>query len=91
MGKYFVVIYKTETGYSAHSPDIQGCAATGTTVEETKQNIKEALEFHIEGMLGEGDSIPSPQSVSKYLAKFSDADYFTKVDVYAQAPVSGII
>ena len=87
MEKYFVVIYKTKTGYSAHSPDIQGCIATGSTVEETKQNIKEALEFHIEGMLDDGDSIPPPQLLSKYLPKFSDADYFTQINVHTQDTV----
>jgi len=47
--KYFVVIEKTQTGYSAYSPDVLGCVSTGATLEEVNQNIQEAIEFHIDG------------------------------------------
>lgn len=48
--KYSVVIEKTDTGYSAYSPDIPGCIATGGTRQEVKKNIKEAIELHLEGL-----------------------------------------
>lgn len=66
-GKYLIVIEKGENNYSAYSPDVLGCAATGKTVEETISNMKEALEFHIEGMLEDGESFPSPKTLNYYL------------------------
>lgn len=48
--KYSIVIEKTGTGYSAYSPDIPGCVATGGTRQEVEKNIKEAIEFHLEGL-----------------------------------------
>ena len=46
--KYLVIIEKGEKSYSAFSPDVDGCIATGDTLEETIVTMKEALEFHIE-------------------------------------------
>ncbi len=65
--KYLVIYEKTETGYSAYSPDVPGCAAAGFTREETEHLIKEALEFHIEGLMQEGLQIPVPFSHADYL------------------------
>lgn len=65
--KYLVVIEKTETGYSAYSPDVQGCVSTGSTLEEVRQNMQEAIEFHIEGLRLEGWKVPSPLSLSTYI------------------------
>ncbi len=47
---YAIVIEKAENNYAAYAPDVQGCAATGATIEEVKQQIQEALEFHFEGL-----------------------------------------
>ncbi|MDD9886885.1 MAG: type II toxin-antitoxin system HicB family antitoxin, partial [Gammaproteobacteria bacterium] len=41
---------ETKTGYSAYSPDVPGCMATGETKDEVECNIKEAIEFHLEGL-----------------------------------------
>jgi len=49
MQKYLVVIEKAENNYSAFSPDVLGCVATGKTIEKTIKNMKDALEFHLEG------------------------------------------
>ena len=65
--KYLIVIEKTETGYSAYSPDVIGCVATGATREEVEQAIHEALQFHLEGLKTEGYDLPSPHSYSKYV------------------------
>ena len=50
MNQYTVFFAQTATGYSAHVPDLPGCIAAGATLEETRQLIREAIEFHIEGM-----------------------------------------
>ncbi len=64
---YLVIIEKGKNNYSAYSPDILGCAATGKTVEETLETMKEAIEFHFEGMLEDGEDIPMPKSLNFYL------------------------
>lgn len=61
--RYAVLVEKTRTGYSAHVPDLQGCVAAGETREETIQLIREAIEFHLEGMQLHGETIPAPTSM----------------------------
>ena len=65
--KYLIIIEKSDTGYSAYSPDFPGCVSTGATPEETEENMREAIEFHIEGLKAEGLSIPEPSSLSSYI------------------------
>jgi len=65
--KYLVVIEKTKTGYSSYSPDMDGCVATGRTKEEVEKNMKEAMEFHLEGLSLEYQDIPKPHSYSSYV------------------------
>ncbi len=65
--KYLIVIEKTNTGFSAYSPDIDGCIATGKTKEETERNMKEAIEFHLEGLHLERKNTPAPQTYSRYV------------------------
>ncbi len=65
--KYLIVIEKTETGFSAYSPDLEGCIATGTTEQEVEENMQEAIDFHIEGMHRHGIPAPEPKSYSRYL------------------------
>ncbi len=65
--KYLIIIEKSETGYSAYSPDLAGCVSTGTTVEETEMNMREAIEFHIDGLTEDGYNIPRPTSRSSYV------------------------
>ncbi|HEY9803686.1 type II toxin-antitoxin system HicB family antitoxin [Anabaena azotica] len=62
--QYAVVIEKAENNYSAYVPDLPGCVATGETLDEVKQMIAEAIEFHIEGMLEDGLAIPQPTSIA---------------------------
>jgi len=66
MSKYLIIIEKTGTGYSAYSPDLPGCVATGTTREETENEMKDAIEFHIEGLRLNGDEVPKPSSLAAY-------------------------
>lgn len=65
--KYMVIIEKGEKGYGAYVPDLPGCIAAADTEEEVKQLIKEAIEFHIEGLRGVGEPIPAPSSESIYV------------------------
>lgn len=65
--KYAVIIEKAENNYSAYAPDIPGCIAVGDTLEETKQMIQEAIEFHLEGMREEGLPIPEPTTHTEYV------------------------
>ena len=65
--KYLTIIEKTSTGYSAYSPDLDGCVSTGSTIEEVTANMQEAIAFHLEGLELEGYEIPQPSSTSAYL------------------------
>jgi predicted RNase H-like HicB family nuclease len=65
--KYLIVIQRTETGYSAYSPDLPGCVSTGATTEETARNMQAAIEFHLEGLKLEGEPIPEPSTTSAYV------------------------
>lgn len=65
--KYLIVIEKTETGYSAYSPDLPGCIATGPTIESTEINMREAVAFHIDGLRSEGLGVPAAAATSAYV------------------------
>jgi predicted RNase H-like HicB family nuclease len=65
--RYPVIIERTNTGFSAYSPDVPGCAAVGDTEAETRQNYQEALEFHFEGMRIAGEPIPEPSCSVDYV------------------------
>jgi predicted RNase H-like HicB family nuclease len=65
--KYLIIIEKTDTGYSAYSPDLPGCVSTGATHEEVESNMREAIKFHVEGLKIEGFPIPQPSSTSAYI------------------------
>jgi len=65
--RYAIVIEKAGSNYSAYVPDLPGCIATGLTVEETEAQIREAIEFHLEGMREDGLSVPEPSSQVEYV------------------------
>lgn len=65
--RYPILIARCETNYSAHCPDVPGCIATGATLEQVKQRMKEALEFHFEGMRLDGEAVPPPESIVEYV------------------------
>jgi len=56
--QYLIVIEKTETGYSAYSPDLDGCVVISSTKDQVEQNMREAIEFHVAGLRHEGYSVP---------------------------------
>jgi predicted RNase H-like HicB family nuclease len=67
MKRYLVVVEQTGTGFSAYSPDLPGCISTGGTRAKVEANIREAIEFHIEGLRLERYPVPEPSSDSTYV------------------------
>jgi predicted RNase H-like HicB family nuclease len=65
--RYAIVLEKTEHNYSAYVPDLPGCVATGVNLKETENLIREAIKFHIEGLLEDGLPLPEPTSVVEYM------------------------
>ena len=65
--RYAVVIENAGSNYSAYVPDLPGCVATGATAEEAEREIREAIEFHIEGLREDGVPIPQPSSAVRYV------------------------
>ena len=65
--KYLIIIEQSATGHSAFSPDRPGCVATGATPEETEANMREAIDFHLEGLREDGLTLPQPTSCSTYI------------------------
>jgi predicted RNase H-like HicB family nuclease len=68
MYRFLIVIEKTENNYSAYSPDLPGCVATGKTREETGRNMHEAVEMHIQGMIEDKLPIPESTAYAEYIA-----------------------
>jgi len=65
--KYMVVIEKGESGYGAHVPDLPGCIAAAETRDAVVRLVKEAIEFHIEGLREAGEPVPPASSVSEFV------------------------
>ena len=67
MSRYAVVIEKGPTSYGAYVPDLPGCVAVGESLEEVAELIREAIEFHIEGLREAGEPVPEPSSQLTYV------------------------
>lgn len=65
--RYLVVIEKTESGYAAHCPDLEGCVATGRTRSEVEEQIGRVLEFHVSGLRHLAADIPVPEAYATYV------------------------
>ena len=65
--KYAIVIEKAEGNFSSYVPDLPGCIATGNSIEEVEQQIREAIQLHIEGMREDGANVPEPSSRVDYV------------------------
>jgi len=65
--KYLIILEPTETGYSAYSPDLDGCVAAGDDRQETIELMREAIVFHLEGMAAAGEPVPAPRSEPAYV------------------------
>ncbi len=65
--RYAIVIEKAEENYAAYVPDLPGCVATGETVEEVEREIREAIQFHLDGLREDGLPIPEPKTICEYV------------------------
>lgn len=68
MHRFLVVIEKAGSNYSAYSPDLPGCIATGATREETEKNMHAAIEMHVKGLVEDKLPIPESHSFAEYVA-----------------------
>ncbi len=68
MYRFLVVLEKAENNYSAYSPDLPGCVATGATREEAERNMHEAVGMHVRGLLEDGLPVPESTSLAEYIA-----------------------
>jgi predicted RNase H-like HicB family nuclease len=67
MHRYLVVIEPTATGFSAYSPDLAGCVATGASRADVERAIREAIEFHLDGLREDGQPIPPGGTSATYI------------------------
>jgi predicted RNase H-like HicB family nuclease len=67
MKKYLIVVEETATGFSAYSPDLDGCIASGKTRQEVETEMRAAIAFHVEGMQRNGERVPEPHTYSHYV------------------------
>ncbi len=65
--KYLIVIEPTATGFSSYSPDLPGCVSTGATRQECEANMREAIEFHVEGLRAEQEPVPQPGTFAAFV------------------------
>ena len=68
MYRFLIVIEKANGNYSAYSPDLPGCVATGATRDEAGQNMHQAVEIHIKGLREDGLPVPESTSFAEYVA-----------------------
>ena len=65
--KYLVIYEKSPSGWGAYAPDLPGLGVAGTSLEKVKELIREAMEFHLEGMRQHGDPVPEPTVTTEYI------------------------
>ena len=68
MHRFLVIIEKAEGNYSAYSPDLPGCIATGATREDAERNMREVIDMHVRGLLEDNLPIPETTSFAEYVA-----------------------
>lgn len=68
MYKFLIIVEKAGNNYSAYAPDLPGCVATGKTREEAEENMIEAIEFHIQGLLEDGLPVPKQEAYASVFA-----------------------
>lgn len=62
-----IVVEQTPDGYSAFSPDVEGCVAAGATREEVERTMREALELHFDGLRADGQEVPAPHCYATFV------------------------
>ena len=94
MKQYLIVIEKGPRNFSAFSPDVLGCVATGKTIEKTVEEMKTALRLHHSEMLKDGDTLPMPKGIEFHLAEsqqteepfLETGDYLTYISLEMVLP-----
>ncbi len=87
----WICIEKAENNYAAYAPEVLGCVATGATIEQTRQSMCEALAFHFEGMMEDGESlagITGAFPLDSLAESGNEDDYWTMVKVEAPEMVT---
>jgi predicted RNase H-like HicB family nuclease len=67
MYRFLIVVEDAGANFSAYSPDLPGCVATGATREEAEKNMYEAIQFHIDGLREDGLPVPTSTSFAEYV------------------------
>ena len=67
MRRFLIVVERASHNFSAYSPDLPGCVATGTTVEETRARMHEAIDLHIRGLKEDRLPVPEPSATAAYV------------------------
>lgn len=67
MMKVLIVVEQTPTGFAAYAPDVEGCIGTGATREEVERTMREAIEFHFEGLRADGHEVPAAHSYATFV------------------------
>jgi len=65
--RYAMIIETGDANYSAYLPDLPGCVATGKTLDEVRQRMREAIELHLAGMREDGLPVPEPTTLADYV------------------------
>ncbi len=65
--RYLVIVERTRTGYSAYSPDVPGCIATGRSRSLVERRMESALRFHLEGLREHGARRPAARAYSTWV------------------------
>lgn len=65
--KYLVIYEKSAAGWGAYAPDLPGLGIAAKTLEEAKELIREAIDFHLEGLREHGDPVPEPSATTEYI------------------------
>jgi predicted RNase H-like HicB family nuclease len=90
MKKSYLVVFSKCRGsnFSGHAPDILGCVSAGDTLEEITAMMRESLEFHFEGMVEDGETIPEPTSTNVDFepSDFDDVEYFVIQQLEVNVP-----
>jgi len=83
MQQYLIIIEKGDNNFSAYSPDVLGCVATGKTVEQTVQQMTQALYFHLEDMYQQGEQLPAARGLAKHIDEINTnaGDFFTFIPI----------
>lgn len=67
MHRFLIVVEKADGNYSAYSPDLPGCVATGETREQAERNMYQAVEMHLHGLVEDRQPIPEPHASAEYV------------------------